>query len=185
MKEGVLHLVVFFSKKLLPAECNYEIYDKELLAIVNCLEHWRPELEGTDLPIQILTDYKALEYFMASKKLTCRQARWALTLANYNFQIAYRPGKANRKADALTRKPGDRPASDTDKRQKHQFQTILTAKRIHPRLRTELEDTAKELEVNIVEAKLGLIDYALLDEALVSPIEAEDNELPQPLENRV
>ena len=185
MKEGVLHPVAFFSKKLLPAECNYEIYDKELLAIVNCLEHWRPELEGTDLPIQILTDHKALEYFMTSKKLTRRQARWALTLANYNFQIAYRPGKANGKADALTRKPGDRPAGDTDERQKHQFQTILTAKRIHPRLRTELEDTAKEPEVNIVEAELALIDYALLDEALVSPIEAEDNELPQPLENRV
>jgi hypothetical protein len=185
MKEGVLHPVAFFSKKLLPAECNYEIYDKELLAIVNCLEHWRPELEGTDLPIQILTDHKALEYFMTSKKLTRRQARWALTLANYNFQIAYRPGKANGKADALTRKPGDRPAGDTDERQKHQFQTILTAKRIHPRLRTELEDTAREPEVNIAEAELALIDYALLDEALVSPIEAEDNELPQPLENRV
>jgi hypothetical protein len=119
MKEGVLHPVAFFSKKLLLAKCNYEIYDKELLAIVNCLEHWRPELEGTDLPIQILTNHKALEYFMTLKKLTRRQARWALTLANYNFQIAYRPGKANGKADALTRKPGDRLAGDTDERQKH------------------------------------------------------------------
>ena len=69
----------------------------------------------------LLTDHKALEYFITSKKLTRRQARWALTLANYNFQIAYRPGKANGKADALTRKPGDRPTGDTDERQKYQL----------------------------------------------------------------
>jgi hypothetical protein len=75
MKDGVLHPVAFFSRKLTPAECNYEIYNKELLAIVNSLEQWRPELEGTELPIQILTDHKALEYFMTSKKLTRRQAR--------------------------------------------------------------------------------------------------------------
>jgi hypothetical protein len=184
MKDGILHPVAFFSRKLSPAECNYEIYDKELLAIVNCLEHWRPELEGTKLPIQILTDHKALEYFMTSKKLTRRQARWALTLANYNFQIAYRPGKANGKADALTRKPGDRPTGDTDERQKYQFQTILTAKRIHPSLRAELETTAEDLDADATEAELALVDYALQDEVLVSPI-AVDEELPQPLEARI
>jgi CRISPR/Cas system CMR-associated protein Cmr5 small subunit len=72
---GLLHPVAFFSRKLLPAKYNYKIYDKELLAIVNALEHWRPELEGTELPIQILTDHKALEYFMTTKKLNRRQAR--------------------------------------------------------------------------------------------------------------
>ena len=72
---GLLYPVAFFSWKLLPAEYNYKIYDKELLAIVNALEHWRPELEGTELPIQILTDHKALEYFMTTKKLNRRQAR--------------------------------------------------------------------------------------------------------------
>jgi hypothetical protein len=75
IKDGVLYPVAFFLKKLSPAKCNYKIYDKELLAIVNSLEQWRPELEGTELPIQILTDHKALKYFMTSKKLTRRQAR--------------------------------------------------------------------------------------------------------------
>ena len=135
MVDGILHPVAFFSRKLTPAECNYEIYDKELLAIVNCLEQWRPELEGTELPIQILTDHKALEYFMTSKKLTRRQARWALTLANYNFQITFRPGIKNGKADALTRKPGDRPLDDTDERQKHQVQTLIPARKLSPELR--------------------------------------------------
>jgi hypothetical protein len=49
--EGILHLVAFFLKKLIPAECNYEIYDKELLAIIRCFKAWRLELKGTNLPI--------------------------------------------------------------------------------------------------------------------------------------
>jgi hypothetical protein len=49
--EGILHPVAFFSKKHTPAECNYEIYDKELMAIVRAFEEWRPELEGALHPI--------------------------------------------------------------------------------------------------------------------------------------
>ena len=140
--KGILHPVAFFSRKLSPAECNYEIYDKELLAIVSAFEHWRPELEGTEIPIKVLTDHKALEYFMLTKKLTRRQARWALDLANYNFEIEYQPGKANMKADALTRKPGDRPANDTDERQKYQFQTILSRDRLSLEVIKDLETTS-------------------------------------------
>ena len=54
--EGVLHPLAFYRKNMNPAECNHEIYDKELRAIIRCLEHWRPELEATDVPIQIFTD---------------------------------------------------------------------------------------------------------------------------------
>ena len=140
--QGILHPVAYFSRKLSPAECNYEIYDKELLAIVSAFEYWRPELEGTELPIQVLTDHKALEYFMTTKKLTRRQARWALALADYNFQITYHPGTKNMKADALTRKPGDRPENDADERQKYQFQTLIQPKRLHPDLRSQLESAA-------------------------------------------
>jgi hypothetical protein len=109
--EGLLHPIAFFSSKMTPAECNYQIYDKELLAIVRAFETWRPDLEGTTHPIQVLTDHKALEYFMTTKKLTRRQARWAEFLADYDFQITYRPGKQNEKADALTRLPGYVPDS--------------------------------------------------------------------------
>jgi hypothetical protein len=51
IKDSVLHLVVFFLRKLTPVEYNYEIYNKELLAIVNSLEQWRPKLKGTELLI--------------------------------------------------------------------------------------------------------------------------------------
>jgi hypothetical protein len=49
--EGILHLVAFFLKKLILAKCNYEIYSKELLAIICCFKAWRLELKGTNLPI--------------------------------------------------------------------------------------------------------------------------------------
>jgi len=53
-----------------PAECNYEIYDKEMLAIIRLLSQWRVELQGTGFRVQIYTDHKALEYFMTTKQLT-------------------------------------------------------------------------------------------------------------------
>ncbi len=67
--DSLLYPVAFLSKKMLPQECNYEIYDKELLAIIRVFEEWYPELAGTPVeePIRILTDYKNLEYFMTSK----------------------------------------------------------------------------------------------------------------------
>ncbi|SLM35361.1 retrotransposon nucleocapsid protein [Lasallia pustulata] len=128
--DKVLHPVAFYSKNMVPAECNYEIYDKELLAIIRCLEHWRPELEATELPVEIFTDHKALEHFMTSKELTRRQVRWAEKLSEYNFKIMYQTGAKNIKADALTRKPGDKPINEEDDRLKYQHQTILTPDRL-------------------------------------------------------
>jgi len=52
----------------------------------------------------VLTDYKSLEYFISTKKLSRRQARWVELLSQYNFKINYRPSIVNRKADALTRR---------------------------------------------------------------------------------
>jgi len=113
--EGILHPVTFYSKKHSPAECNYEIYDKELLAIVRAFEEWRPHLEGSRHPIQVLSDHKNLEYFMSTKLLNRRQARWSEFLSHFDFRITYWPGKAGEKPDALTRRSGDLP-KEGDKR---------------------------------------------------------------------
>ena len=67
--------MAFYSKNMASAEYNYEIYNKELLAIIRCLKHWRLELESIDIPIKIFTDYKNLEYFIITKELIYRQAR--------------------------------------------------------------------------------------------------------------
>ena len=55
-----------------PAEYNYEIYDKKILAVIRSLENWRPELQNVDTRIEIYTDYKALEYFITTKRLNSR-----------------------------------------------------------------------------------------------------------------
>ena len=67
--------MAYYSKTIIPAEINYPIHDKELLAIIRALETWRPELEGSLHRIRIVSDYKALEYFMTTKALSGRQAR--------------------------------------------------------------------------------------------------------------
>ncbi|KAH9265725.1 hypothetical protein BASA83_011022 [Batrachochytrium salamandrivorans] len=90
---------------MVPAERNYEIYDKELLAIAVCLKEWRHFLQNSIKPFTILSDHKSLEYFMTTKQLTRRQARWAELLSEYDFRLSYRPGSHNGKADHLSRRP--------------------------------------------------------------------------------
>ena len=64
--------VTFISKSLSDTERNYKIYDKEILAVVRCLEVWRHFLEGTTIKFKIWTDYKNLKYFMKAQKLNRR-----------------------------------------------------------------------------------------------------------------
>jgi len=127
--ERVLHPVTFYSKSMIPAEINYHIYDKKLLAIIRCFEHWRPELKCTELPIQMFTDHQTLKTFMENKQLSRRQANYLNILSKFNFQIIFRSGKTNTKADALTRMPLAN-ASEPAQRLEDRFQTILTPDRV-------------------------------------------------------
>lgn len=104
--DGDWHPVAFFSKTMHGAELNYAIHDKELMAIVRSLETWRVELEGLQRkePFSIITDHRALEFFMTKRLLNSRQANWADILSRYHFVITYRPGADNTIADSLTRK---------------------------------------------------------------------------------
>uniref|UniRef100_A0A8C5PN48 Reverse transcriptase n=1 Tax=Leptobrachium leishanense TaxID=445787 RepID=A0A8C5PN48_9ANUR len=112
-----LHPIAFYSRTLTPAEINYDVGDKELLAIKAALEEWRHLLEGTIHPITIYTDHKNLEYLRQAKRLKPRQARWALFFSRFVFNITYRPGKRNGKADALSR--------STESRQKSEISYVL------------------------------------------------------------
>jgi len=98
------HLVAFYSKSLSPVERNYEIHDKEMLAIIHALEEWRHFLEGAQHPVEIWTDHKNLEYFMTAKKLNRRQAHWSLYLACFDFKLIHRPGRSMGKPDTLSRR---------------------------------------------------------------------------------
>ena len=70
------HPVAFYCKTMSPTKCNYEVHDKDMLAIVKAFKEWRVETGSSDSQVIVSTDHKALEYFMTTKQLTGRQARW-------------------------------------------------------------------------------------------------------------
>uniref|UniRef100_A0A3P9IHF7 Reverse transcriptase n=1 Tax=Oryzias latipes TaxID=8090 RepID=A0A3P9IHF7_ORYLA len=103
-KSGKLKPCAFYSKKLTPTERNYDVGNRELLAIKLALEEWRHWLEGAVHPFIVWTDHKNLSYLRSAKRLNSRQARWCLFFDRFNFTITYRPGSRNIKPDALSRK---------------------------------------------------------------------------------
>ena len=71
---GDLHPCAYLSQTFTTAECNYNIYDCELLAVIHALDHWHHYLQGTGHPVTLLTDHKNLTYFHQPQKLSHRQA---------------------------------------------------------------------------------------------------------------
>jgi len=97
--------VAYISKSLNKTERNYEIHDKEMLAVIQCLKAWRHFLEGTRSKFEVWMDHKNLEYFMNNQKLNRRQARWALYLSRFDFVLKHILENKMGKADGLSRKP--------------------------------------------------------------------------------
>ncbi len=124
--EEVLHSIAFYSKNMSSAECNYEIYDKKLLIIIQAFEHWWFKLKLTDISIKMFIDHQALISLMKDKKLSWWQMRWVQKLADFNFKIMYRSDKQNIKIDALTRRADFVPRDFDDERVQYQRTTILT-----------------------------------------------------------
>jgi len=113
-EDGRWRLVAFISKLLNNTEKNYKIHDKEMLAVIRCLETWRHFLEGARTKFKIWMDHKNLEYFMTNQKLNRRQARWALFLSRFDFALKRVPGNRMGKADGLSRRPDWRWGTEKD-----------------------------------------------------------------------
>jgi len=103
------------SKTMTDVECNYDIHDKELPAIVQPFHEWKKYMRGNPKPIPVLTDYKNWVTFRTTQELNEQQARWMQELSLCNFKIEYGPGKKGGKPDALTRREGKLPTAG-DKR---------------------------------------------------------------------
>lgn len=108
----ILRPVAYHSRTMSAPELNYDIHDKELLAVRDCFGIWRHYLEGSQHTISVLSDHKNLEYFRTNKQLTRRQARWSEYLSEFDFVIEYRSGKLGGKPDALTRRDDFYPEGD-------------------------------------------------------------------------
>ena len=160
---GTLQPVAYFSSKHSAQECNYEIYDKELLVIIKALEEWRPELLGVQELVELITDHKNLEYFMTTKALNQRQVRWSKFLSQFNFQIVYHPGSQAVRPDALSRKSEDRPSKSNpnDDRIKNCESIVLPPKNLD---QTILKDLTNRMPVkNEIDLWAQPIDIILPD----------------------
>ncbi|GAB7336948.1 hypothetical protein MBLNU13_g02313t1, partial [Cladosporium sp. NU13] len=110
-RNGTRQPVGFFSQKLSKAEINYDIHDKEMLAVISCLKFWEPELKACG-SFTIWTDHKNLEYFMVKRQLSERQIRWYEVLSRFQFSLVYRPGTEAITPDALSRREQDTLGED-------------------------------------------------------------------------
>ncbi len=97
-----LHPLAYYSATFSPAERNYDIYERELLAMMKSLAHWHHYLGWTKFPFIILTNHTNLQYWKAPKNLNRRTAQWHADLQEYNFKIHYIPGKTNTRPDILS-----------------------------------------------------------------------------------
>jgi hypothetical protein len=101
-EDGKKHPIAYYSKTLSAAERNYDVYNLELLAIVNAMDHWRPYLAGSPHKVIIYSDHQNLLYWKEPHKISRRVAREVLMLSEYNFEIRHIKGTANGRADALS-----------------------------------------------------------------------------------
>lgn len=95
--------IAYASRLLNKAEQNYSTIEKESLAIIYCVNHFRPYLYGNKFTI--MTDHKPLEWLHSVKGPISRLIRWRLKLAEYDYRVIYKAGKTNCNADALSRNP--------------------------------------------------------------------------------
>ena len=99
---GDWHPCAYLSKSFSDMERNYEIYDRELLAIVRALTDWRHYLIRSPHPVHIRSDHKNLMYFRTAKKLNRRQARWSLFLSEFDIKLEHVPGTKMIISDTLS-----------------------------------------------------------------------------------
>ncbi len=122
-------------------EQNYEIYDKELLAILLALNKWRHYLMGAAQDFEIWTDHQNLQYFWKPQKLNWQQARWVMELAEYHFSLHHKPGTAKKKADLLSRRADhEQGKEDNDevtvlKPEHFQAMVMLTIEKVHTKIK--------------------------------------------------
>ena len=163
-QEGLWKVVAYRSATLHDTERNYQIYDKEMLAIMQALDEWRQYLLGAKHRFEIWTDHANLTFFRSPQKLNRRQARWQLELAEYDFLIVHKPGTTMTKADALSRRPDyDKGENDNENVTLIKDQWVQVRGQVHTS-RDELLVKIKEAQQRMTEPPQGV---TIMDEIMV------------------
>ena len=137
------HSIIYFSRKMISAKCNYEIHDKKFLIIVFAFKQWRHYLKKTKKQMLVLTNHRNLNRFMFTTKLSLRQVRWTQKLSRYNFVIDYRSDSKNSANDLFRR---------------FDYMTIIEKKiennrQILTRLRQSLQSSSNEFRICVSEIR--------------------------------
>ncbi len=103
-EDGKTHPVAYYSESFSATERNYDVYDRELLAVVKSLRQWRTYLLGSPHQITIYMDHSNLQYWKEPRKINRRVAREFQELSEYDFVLKHIPGTSNTQADALSRR---------------------------------------------------------------------------------
>jgi hypothetical protein len=149
-------VIAYASRTLNKAEKAYSVIERELLAIIWSVKHFRHYIYGQQIMLQ--TDHSPLKWLMSHQDSSSRLMRWALQLQEYNIQIEYKPGRINRNVDALSRIPHESPIAtimksmpDKENMKKQQMED--------PELKVIVESLEKE-------GNSGTPSYVLIDDLL-------------------
>ena len=144
--------ISYISQSLNETKQNYEIYDRELLAIMIGLKQWRQYLIGSN-KFEVWTDHKNLEHFRKPQKLNCHQARWLSELQDYNFKIIHKSGNLMKKADTLSRQPDhDLGKEDSEERTVLKGEWFREMKPEGGKFWKEIEEADEAIEEEVREA---------------------------------
>ena len=105
-QKPILHPIAYYLATFTQTKRNYDIYERELLAMMKALAHWRQYLGWTKEPFVIMTDHANLQYWKSPKNLNWRTAQWQANLQEYGYEIQHIPGKENIPPDTLSHPPG-------------------------------------------------------------------------------
>lgn len=150
-KNGNVRPVAYHSRRLSSAEVNYPIHDKEMLAIISCLQEWQAELQSVSKPFTIFTDHKNLSYFTTKRLLNERQVRYNDLIQRFNFVLKWRPGNACERPDALSRREQDMIKGLNDERTVGRVMRLLPPVAVSP---ANIGDSTEQLSLQIDPAAL-------------------------------
>ena len=103
VQDGAERVICYGSRVCSPAEQNYDVTKRELLAIVHFLKTYRPYLLGRKFLLR--TDHSALQWLRKTPLPIGQQARWLTVIEEFDFDLKHRPGSAHGNADAMSRRP--------------------------------------------------------------------------------
>ena len=164
--------IAYASRTLNDAEIKYFTTEKELLAIVFAVQHFRPYLYGRKFIL--VTDLLGCVtiWLHNLKDPNSRLGRWKMKLSEYEYEIVYKPGKSNANADALSRNPYDKENKDreTSKSPTSDDRVVISADSRTSIMRMESTRVFDDEDLNIEKIE-NLIEHVFLSRGILDTVE--------------